>query len=105
MKSRFDFEKIKENITILHDSVSNDNFMVILSRLKKHALKLFVKNHFVAGNNHLNRVINIKDQGKKNNFLKFKIYILIDNYKKKIILISNYYYLLITGNTANRQKS
>lgn len=83
MKSRFDFEKTKENITILDDSVMNDNFMVIFSRLKKHALKLlFVKNHFVAGNNHLNRVINIKDQGKKNNILKFKIYILNINHCK-----------------------
>jgi len=42
MKSRFDFEKIKENIIILDDTVSSDNFLVILLRLSEHARKLFV---------------------------------------------------------------
>ena len=38
MKSRFDFEKVNENLTILDDvdidSVSSNNFLVILLRLR-----------------------------------------------------------------------
>lgn len=48
MKSRFDFDMMKEDVIILDDLVSSDNFKVILLRLKGHDHKLFVKNHFVG---------------------------------------------------------
>jgi len=46
MKSRFDFDTIKEDVIILDDSVSSDHFKVILLRLKGHDHNLFVQTHF-----------------------------------------------------------